>query len=133
MKEYSKSFDKWNIKKKLINCETKNILPNKKQIWWLNVGVNVGVEEDGKKGDFERPVLVIKVFNRQCFLGIPMTSTEKIGKYYHKINFLGKDSYLILSQIKLFSIKRVSRKIYKIDRKEFDIIMNKLKKVIGFK
>ncbi len=95
--------------------------------------MNIGVEEDGKDSNFERPVLVIKVFNRQCFLGIPMTSTEKTGKYYHKINFLGKDSYLILSQIKLFSIKRVSRKIYKIDKKEFDFIMNKLKNIIGFK
>lgn len=127
-----KNFDKWNTKKKKLDKDVKNILPSKRQIWWLSVGLNIGVEEDGKDNNFERPVLVIKVFNRQCFLGIPMTSTEKSGRYYYKINFLGKDSYLILSQIKLFSTKRVLRKIYKIDKKEFDFIMSKLKKVIGF-
>ena len=43
----------------------------KKDIWWVSVGVNVGFEEDGKNDNFVRPVLVLKKFNNDMFLGIP--------------------------------------------------------------
>ena len=62
-----KDFDKWNKKKKEINYSIQNILPKIREVWWLSIGLNVGVEEDGKNNNFKRPVLVIKVFNRQCF------------------------------------------------------------------
>ena len=63
-----KDFDKWNKRKKKIDYNnTKNILPKIKEVWWLSIGLNVGVEEDGKNSNFERPVLVVRVFNRQCF------------------------------------------------------------------
>ena len=64
-----KDFDKWNIEKKKIDYNIKNILPKKREIWWLSIGLNVGVEEDGKNNNFEQPILVMKVFNKQCFLG----------------------------------------------------------------
>ena len=35
-----KDFDKWNEKKKKINYNTKNILPSKRQVWWLSIGLN---------------------------------------------------------------------------------------------
>jgi len=107
-------------------------LPNKKQVWWLSIGLNVGVEEDGKNNNFERPVLIVKVFNRQCFLGIPITSADKSNKkYYFPITYNQKKFFLILSQIRLFSVKRLSRKIYKIDSADFLQIKKELKKVIG--
>ena len=127
-----KNFDRWNKKKKKIDYDTKNILPNKKQVWWLSIGLNVGVEEDGKNNNFERPVLVVRVFNRQCFLGIPITSADKSNKkYYFPIVHNQKRFFLILSQIRLFSVKRLSRKIYKIDSVDFRQIKKELKKVIG--
>lgn len=132
MYKTTKDFDKWNEKKKETECSAKNILPNKKQVWWLSIGLNVGVEEDGKNNNFERPVLVVKVFNRQCFLGIPITSADKSNKkYYFPIIHNQKKFFLILSQIRLFSAKRLSRKIYKIDSADFLQIKKELKKVIG--
>ena len=127
-----KDFDEWNNQKKNIDFKTENILPKKKEIWWLSVGLNVGVEEDGKNKDFERPVLVIKAFNRQCFLGIPITSSDKKNKkYYFPIKYKQENYYLILSQIRLFSTKRLSRKIYDIKTEEFMKVKEDLKKVIG--
>jgi len=124
-----KGFDEWNEKKKMINLKIRDILPNKKQVWWLTIGLNVGAEEDGKSGEFERPVLVIKVFNRQCFLGIPITSANKNRKkYYFPISYNKNKYFLILSQIRLFSSKRLSRKIYKIGSQEFLEIKKELKK-----
>ena len=90
------------------------------------------MEEDGKNDNFERPILIIKVFNRQCFLGIPITSLDKSNKkYYFPIVYNGKKFFLVLSQIRLFSVKRLSRKIYKIDSQIFLEAKKELKKVIG--
>jgi len=127
-----KNFDNWNKKKKDIDYNIKNILPAKRQVWWISVGLNIGVEEDGKNSNFERPVLVIKVFSRQCFLGIPITSSNKINKrYYFPIEHKNNKYFLILSQIRLFSTKRLSRKIFKINSQKFIKIKKELKKVIG--
>ena len=127
-----KKFDSWNIVKKNINNQNKNILPAKRQIWWISLGVNIGVEEDGKNNNFERPVLIIKVFSRDCFLGIPITSLNKSNKkYYLPIVYRQKRYYLILSQIRLFSTKRLSRKIRKISSEEFKQVKEQLKIIIG--
>ncbi len=127
-----KDFDKWNKEKKNINHKIEDILPKKKEVWWLSVGLNIGVEEDGKNNNFERPVLVMKVFNRQCFLGIPVTSADKINKrYYFPIKYKQERYYLILSQIRLFSSKRLSRKIYDVEKEDFLKIKGELKKVVG--
>ncbi|MEA2088404.1 MAG: type II toxin-antitoxin system PemK/MazF family toxin [Patescibacteria group bacterium] len=132
MEKKIKDFDKWNKKKKEINYNIKNILPGKRQVWWLSIGLNIGVEEDGKNNNFERPVLVIKVFNRQCFLGIPITSANKSDKkYYFPIIYNQNKYFLILSQIRLFSVKRLSRKIYKISSVDFTKIKKELERVIG--
>ena len=127
-----KNFDNWNKIKKEIDFCNKNILPAKRQVWWLSVGLNIGVEEDGKNENFERPVLVIKVFSRDCFLGIPITSSCKENKiYYFPIRYNKNVYYLILSQIRLFSVKRLSRKIFKISSEDFLKIKNEMRKVIG--
>ena len=127
-----KDFDKWNKEKKKIDYNTKNILPKIKEVWWLSIGLNVGVEEDGKNNNFERPVLIVKVFNRQCFLGVPITSANKSNKkYYFPIIHNEKKFFLILSQIRLFSTKRLSRIIYKVDNQNFLRIKKVLKRVCG--
>ena len=90
------------------------------------------MEEDGKNNNFERPVLVIKVFNRQCFLGVPITSANKVNKkYYFHITHNQKKYFLILSQVRLFSTKRLSRIIYKVDKLEFLRIKKILRRAIG--
>lgn len=132
MYKTTKDFDKWNEKKKETECSTKNILPKTREVWWLSIGLNVGVEEDGKNNNFERLVLVVKVFNRQCFLGIPITSADKSNKkYYFPIIHNQKKFFLILSQIRLFSAKRLSRIIHKTGNQEFLKIKEELKRVIG--
>lgn len=132
MNKAIQDFDKWNKKKKELDYSIKNILPDKRQVWWLSVGLNIGVEEDGKNDNFERPVLVMKVFNKQCFLGIPITNIDKSNKkYYFLITYNQRKYFLILSQIRLFSVKRLSRKIYKVDSQDFLRIKKELKIAIG--
>jgi mRNA interferase MazF len=127
-----KEFDQWNNRKKTIDYNKRFILPKKKEVWWSSIGVNIGSEEDGKNKEFERPVLVVKAFNEEVFLGIPITSSSKFNKkYYFSVSLNNKNCFLILSQIRLFSTKRLSRKIGSIANEEFAEMKKVLGKVIG--
>lgn len=120
-----KNFDLWNKTKK--NIDLKNIGPlfKEREIFYLNIGENIGYEENGKGRELIRPVLIFKKFNNYIFLGIPLTSKIKNNKFYFEFSFLkGIRSYAILSQIRLFDYKRLERKIGTIKKENFE----KLKK-----
>jgi mRNA interferase MazF len=127
-----KDFDKWNKEKKQVN----NKIPgydfffHAREIWWCSVGVNVGVETDGKNNNFERPVLILKKFNKEHFWGIPLTTNEKEGDFYQKIKHNKGTSWAILSQIRSFSTKRLLRKIGRISEDELLQIKSKIKCLI---
>jgi len=127
-----KNFDQWNYKKKFLNKKEKYILPKKREIWWSSIGLNIGNEEDGKNNNFERPILIFKVFNNMIFIGIPITSINKKNqKFYFPVICNSKECFLILSQIRLFSTKRLLRKIGRISSNEFLEMKEILKKVLG--
>ena len=120
-------YDNWNNLKKILSV-SKRAYFSKGEIWFISIGKNLGDEEDGKNELFERPVLIIRKFNNNIFLGIPLTSQEKIGKYY--IELKSFRSVAILSQIRLFDSKRLVRKIGKIDSSELMDIKNKVRDII---
>ncbi len=124
---HKKDFDKWNeIKKKIENFNPK--LFEERQIWWTSLGINIGFEQNGKNNDFSRPVLVIKKYNKNMAVILPITSKNKEGNnFYYPIKYHGRTFYIILSQIKLISSKRLIRRIWKIPPKEFKKIKNILK------
>ncbi|MEX2410079.1 MAG: type II toxin-antitoxin system PemK/MazF family toxin [Candidatus Paceibacterota bacterium] len=121
-------FFKWNKLKIEINNKSKiNFYFYEREVWWASLGKNIGFEQNGKNKTFERPVLIIKKFNKNVLWIIPFTSTLKSNKYYHNLKH-NKESYsLILSQIRLISSKRLTRKIRRVPKKEFKIIKDKLK------
>jgi mRNA interferase MazF len=68
-------FDEWNnIKKDINNKKTnKNLFFHEREVWWVNLGKNIGVEANGKNEIFERPVLIIKKFNSEMIWALPVT------------------------------------------------------------
>lgn len=121
-----KDYTKWHRVK--ANLETKPTLKNyhNREIWWCSVGLNVGSEEDGKNSLFERPVLVIHKFNKHTFWGLPMSSKIKVNQYYESIVFQNIKRGVLLSQLRLFSSKRLIRKLGRISHKQFNIIKKRL-------
>ena len=124
-----KNFDSWNIKKQELS-KTERAYFSKGDIWFASIGKNIGDEEDGKNSDFERPVLIVRKFNNNIFLGVPLTSNEeKEGKYYHRlVSFSG--STAILSQVRLFDAKRLLRNIGKLESGELKEIKIKIGKIV---
>ena len=115
-----KNFDKWIEKKKEINNKvTASTQFNERDIWWTSIGVNVGFEEDGKNDIFIRPVLVVKKFNRELFLGVPLSTKLKDNKYYIRISVKDEIVSAMTSQIRVFSSKRIWYKLAVIDDGDF--------------
>jgi len=123
--------DSWNIKKKKIVQNKKTIFIKERDILFINMGQNIGVEQDGKGTEFLRPVIVYKKFNQKQFLGIALTSQEKFGKYYFQFQYLpSKKSYAILSQVRVFDTKRVRYKSGVIDKNNFYKLHKNLVEVV---
>jgi hypothetical protein len=71
-------FNKWNKLKKVINFREQYPYCKRREVWWCSLGQNVGSEQSFSDDSFARPVLVYKVFSRDTFLGLPITSKEHI-------------------------------------------------------
>ena len=123
-------FNKWNELKKKIQKTRKKFGFNEREIVYVNIGKNIGTEENGKGDEFLKPVLVFKKFNANQFIGFPLTSQKpkkENEKFYYKLK---EDSYIILSQIKTYSAKRISHKIAKISSKKSDEIYERFVKLV---
>ncbi len=122
---FMKDYKEWNLLKQKLENSNRSIYFHSREVWWCAIGVNIGVEIDGKNMMCERPVLIVKRFNRQMFWGVPLTSKEKIGLFYQKINHAHGQSWGTISQLRLLSCKRLIRKIGMIPVEDFTAV-NKL-------
>ncbi|MFH1244497.1 MAG: type II toxin-antitoxin system PemK/MazF family toxin [bacterium] len=121
---YFKDFDGWIEKKKETDAKTSRAPYFKERdIWWVSVGVNVGFEEDGKNGNYVRPVLVIKKFNQELFVGLPMSTKLKNNKYYLPVSMQGREVSVLISQLRVFSSKRIWNKLGELDPTDFEKVV----------
>ena len=123
-----KDFDKWNT----IKQETdKKILPDdfffyEREIWWCSLGKNIGVEVNGKNEGFERPGIVLKVFNKDMIWILPITSSVKKSRFYYNFIFNNIEQSVMITQIRTISSKRLKRKIGTISDSDFENILAKM-------
>ena len=127
-----KDFDGWNILKKSAHAEDhlEKLFFKEREIWWCKVGVNIGFEEDGKNIHFTRPVLILKKLSKRVFIGVPLSTTLKRGKYYYDFKFKNATSVALLSQLRLFDVKRLADKMGRITETEFERIREAVKSII---
>src|SRR3989338_1269123 len=117
-----KNFDKWNKSKKgLENVPiTKYVHP--KEVWWCALGLNLGAEIDGKNENFERPVIVMKVYNKETMVILPITTKQKDDEFHHKIQTIEKTVWIKLTQMRVISNKRLLRRVDLLDEASFKIL-----------
>lgn len=80
-----KDFDSWNELKKSIHTEGGDKFYHARDIWWCSLGINIGTESDGKGDDYSRPILILKGFNKNSFLGISLTGREGRGNIIYTL------------------------------------------------
>ena len=130
--EYKKDFDKWNTEKKLVDSKiiNRDLFFYAREIWWVSAGLNVGVELDGKNENFERPMLIVKKFNSDMVWVLPLTTKGKKNQYYFKLEYETIKSWVILSQIKTISTKRLLRKVGSISENDFKEVILRLQNTL---
>lgn len=130
---YEKDFDIWNDLKKSIEDKKGGrggeAYAYPREVWWCSLGVNIGAEIDGKNENFERPVLIMRVYNKHSMLVLPVTSKEKNDPFHCKIivqaksgktgEIYDKPVWVKLTQVRMISNRRLLRKVDVIPNADF--------------
>ena len=127
-------YNNWNKIKKEIANDNITVGFKNRDIFYMNMGKNIGFEQDGKGDNFVRPIVVVKGFNKYMFFGIPLSTKIKEGKFYYNFKFNKRDEIVeniaLLSQMRLFSTKRLLNKIGMMNIDDFNKMKNKFKDLI---
>lgn len=135
--EYQKDFDGWHPIKKKIESNRRAPTIKLREIWWCSIGINIGVEQDGKNRLFERPVLVFRKFNSRHFRGMPLTTQIKNYPFRCKIYYRNRseghvrEAQALLSQTRAYDAIRLTRRIARIGPSQFDAVVDDFKKMFG--
>jgi len=127
----SKDFDLWNGQKKYAQREHVRPDFHEKEVWWCQLGANVGDEQDGKGLRFLRPILVVKKFNRNILVGIPLSTKIKTNRFYYVCEFKGREQAFVLSQIRLLDAKRLQDRMGRLPSDEFRKLKQKLFEILA--
>ena len=101
------------IKTEQITSNPRSIKQN--QIWWCNIGQNIGTEIYGKGVNFTRPVIIYKKLSRYTFLVIPCSTEIKAGSWYVSFCHQQKQMIAVLSQIRVVDYRRIKGFVGELD------------------
>lgn len=125
-----KKFNEWNEVKKETEHTVEKVYFKERDIFWTRVGENIGYEQNGKGDEFQRPILVVKKYTNDMFLGVPLSTTIREGSFYFQFMLDDKISTALLVQHKLYSNKRLMKKMGMINKCDFDNLKMKLHNLI---
>jgi len=129
--ENEKDFDRWNNEKKCVQMRGTQPFYQEREIWWCSLGVNVGFEQDGTGANFDRPVLVIRGFNKETCFCVALTGRKRRGMYYQHLGKIeGRDASAILSQVRLVDTKRLIRKMATLPKADFAELKQRLGQIL---
>jgi len=121
-----KEFNRWNISKQKIDRNDRLLNFHEREIWWCSIGVNIGSEQNSQTINFSRPVLILKKFTQNIFLGIPLTTKIRISQFRYRMSVNAIENDLLLMQIRTLDSKRLVRKIGIVDQEKFDRILSEI-------
>lgn len=126
-----KDFKGWFDDKRKLDAEEKPPFYHEREIWWCALGVNVGSEQDGTGKNFDRPVVVVRGFNKDvCFI-VALTGKKRDSKFHL---YLGKveevEASAILSQVRLIDTRRLVKKICTLDDGKFEELKVRLRNIL---
>jgi mRNA interferase MazF len=126
-KTWYRDYHDWNLRKQKL--ENQHEIPefSERDVWYASVGTNIGNEIDGKNKYYERPVVVLRKYDKNLFFGVPLTSRRYTNNWYHKLR---NGSYAVLIQCRIFSSKRLQRRKGRLTSGEFNQLRLRLLDII---
>lgn len=126
-----KQYDEWNTLKKSLNDEENKVFFRERDVFWTSIGINVGYEQDGKGEIFSRPVLVLRKYSKNIFLGIPLSTKLKEGSFFFEFSLNNERSNALLVQARVYDAKRLENKIGMIGVEEFEQLKLKVRELMN--
>lgn len=115
-----KDFDGWHKLKTQLHRKVSRAMPREGEVWFCSVGVNIGYEIDGKHSWFERPVLILKCWGKDSFLGVPMSSTLRSSDYCMVVTVRNVPRGVVVTQMRLFDRRRLLRRVGELSVRDFN-------------
>lgn len=125
-----KDFLGWSNRKQYIDRSYTGFYIREREIWWCALGINIGVEIDGKNGQFERPVIILKFMGKDMVLVVPLTTKGFMDKNHLLIRTAKTDSFAKITQIRTVSSKRFLRKIDTLDEEQFKALRRMVRNLL---
>ena len=125
-----KNYLDWIYTKIILQEKIRLAIVKEGEVYWCSLGENIGDEENGKREKSRRPVLILKKFNNNIFLGVPMTTKNKDSKYYIKIILKDKSQSAMISQVRVLDTKRLAQKIGYVSRLDLIKVKEEVSKMI---
>jgi len=124
-------YRKWNAYMQTLGTNSNLPYFKEREVWWTAAGINVGHEENGKGEQFSRPVLILKKYGKHTFCGIPLSTTDKVGKYYFHFSFMeGKNSTALIGHINTYDSLRLIKKFGIVEKTVFELIRKAAKDLL---
>ena len=118
---YQKDFDGWNQEKQRLHQLSPTLYFHAREVWWCELGVNIGYEQDGTNAQFARPVVILKRYSTNACLIVPLTSQDKIGTYHFDVGEVdGRVAKAILSQVRFVDKRRLINKVDMLNHETFE-------------
>ena len=122
-------FDWWSCVKQRVNIRGRHYF-QEGEIWWAHIGLNVGVELNGKSTQFLRPILIFKKYNQYGLLSAPLSTSPTVNAYRIPIGLVnGRQATVTLSQLRNLDSRRLTKKITVIDSTLFAQLKKKASEV----
>jgi mRNA interferase MazF len=132
MRLYFKDFDNWNLIKKEINRNERQIFIRAGEIRWVVMGVNVGSEIDGKGPSFTRPALILHVIGSHLAFIVPLSTKLRSVVGYIPFQWHSSPVSLCIHQIRVISQKRILSRKGRIARSKLRYIKQEILKFYSF-
>ena len=106
----------------LILQRTGTPIVHEREIWWCNVGYNIGYEVYGKGSEYQRPVLIVKKFNNRMVFAVPLSTQVRPSPYRIPFVFQGVERVALLNQVRCFDTKRFTKSMGVLPTDDFELI-----------
>ncbi|MDB5190044.1 MAG: hypothetical protein JWN49_370 [Parcubacteria group bacterium] len=100
-------------------------------VWWINLGENVGHELNGKSKIFSRPTIIYIKLSHNFYFVIPATTKLHDGNWYVHYVHQGQKAAACLHQARSIDYRRLHRKMGRLDDTDFARIKQGFKSLYG--
>lgn len=124
-----KDFDGWNEEKKQTEVEIARLY-TVREIWWCQLGVNIGSEQNGKGTRFLRPCIIVRGFGADACLVIPLTTSPKEHRLRMSVGVVqDKEAKANLSQMRIVDTRRLVEKVEFLNKDVFDELKKRIREL----